>query len=356
MGAGAFSPWEFCSVKLTISDLGPDEEGAWDGYVTEHPAATMFHRAGWRRVIARTYGHRTHYLLARRGGSLCGVLPLVEVRSPLFGHSMVSVGFFVYGGIVANDGEAEVALAGAALELGRSCGVGYVELRSLTPLLSDWITKDDLYATFRQPLEVAEAAALARIPRKKRADVRKSLNSGLVVDVTTDTNRFYDIYAQSVHNLGTPVFPRRLIHTIRAEFGPVCELSLVRKDNEPLAALLSFYFRDEVLPYFGGALPAARPLHAYDLLYWSLMRRAVGQGASTMDFGRSKRGTGAFAYKTYWGFEPTPLAYQFKLMKSARLPEVNPLNPKYRQMVAMWRRLPLGVANRLGPMLARQIG
>ena len=168
----------------------PDEEGAWDGYVTEHPAATMFHRAGWRRVIAQTYGHRTHYLLARRGGSLCGVLPLVEVRSPLFGHSMVSVGFFVYGGIVASDGEAEIALAGAALELGRSSGVGYVELRSLTPLLSDWITKDDLYATFRQPLEVAEAAALARIPRKKRADVRKSLNSGLVVDVTTDTNRF----------------------------------------------------------------------------------------------------------------------------------------------------------------------
>jgi FemAB-related protein (PEP-CTERM system-associated) len=123
-----------------------------------------------------------------------------------------------------------------------------------------------------------------------------------------------------------------------------------------LAALLSFYFKDQVMPYYGGAVPAARPSHAYDLLYWSLMRRAVGRGARVFDFGRSKVGSGAFDYKRFWGFEPTPLAYQYCLVRARTVPDVNPLNPKYRHMVAIWRRLPLPVANRLGPLLARQLG
>ena len=110
------------------------------------------------------------------------------------------------------------------------------------------------------------------------------------------------------------------------------------------------------MPYFGGAVPAARPVHAYDLLYWSLMRRAVARGAAVFDFGRSKLGTGAFDYKRFWGFEPTPLEYQYHLVRAKAVPDVNPLNPKYSRVVAAWRRLPLPVANRLGPLLARQLG
>lgn len=343
-------------MRLTVSDLGGDQEASWDGFVADHPDATLFHLAGWRRVVARAYGHRTHYLAARRGPSLCGVLPLVEIRSRLFGHSLISVGFFVYGGIVADDEETRAALAAAAAERGQRLGVGHVELRSERPDLGEWITKGDLYATFRRTIEVDEGRAMAAVPRKKRADLRKSLNAGLTVEAGIAPADFYAVYAQSLRDLGTPVFPRRLVDAMLHEFGPICELSAVRRGDEPLAALLSFYFRDQVLPYYGGALPAARSLHAYDLLYWSVMRRAVTRGARVMDFGRSKRGTGAFAYKTYWGFEPTPLAYQVKLVGATKPPEVNPLNPRYRRMVSMWQRLPLAVANRLGPMLARQIG
>jgi FemAB-related protein (PEP-CTERM system-associated) len=343
-------------MKLTVAELEPNEKGSWDEFVRDQPGATLFHLAGWQRVIAHAYGHRTHYLVARRGTSLCGILPLVEIRSRLFGHSLISVGFFVYGGIVAEDEAARDALAAAAVERGQRLAVGHIELRSECASLADWITKSELYATFRRELAVGENKAMAQVPRKKRADLRKSLNAGLTVESGSDPCAFYAVYAQSVRDLGTPVFPRRLVDAIAQEFAPICELSMVRQREQPLAVLLSFYFRDQVLPYYSGAVPEARALHAYDLLYWSLMRRAVARGARVMDFGRSKRGTGAFAYKTFWGFEPTPLAYQLKLIGAAKTPEVNPLNPKYRRMVAMWQRLPLAVANRLGPMLARQIG
>lgn len=340
-----------------VATLDAREDRLWDGFVDEQADANLFHRAGWRHVIASAYGHNAFYLIARRRGVICGVLPLIEIRSALFGRALVSVGFFVYGGILATDPAAEAALADAAARLGRELNVAYIELRGDTRAeLAGWPAKSGIYAAFRRPLEAEEAAALQAIPRKKRADLRKALASDLVVDTGIPAGSFHAIYAESLRNLGTPVFPRRFLNAILAQFAPITELSLVRRGTTPLAALLSFYFKDQVLPYYGGAVPAARASHAYDLLYWSLMRRATVRGARVLDFGRSKVGTGAFDYKRFWGFEPTPLTYRYHLVRAASVPDLNPLNPRYRRLVAAWQRLPLPVANRLGPLLARQLG
>lgn len=337
-------------------DAGGTAEAGWDDFVAAHADATLFHRAGWRRVIRAAHGHATPYLLARDRDGVRGVLPLVEVASPVFGRALISTGFFVYGGILAADAAARDALAAAAARLGASRRVDYVELRSERPVLADWATKSELYATFRRRLEPDGEARLKAIPRKKRADVRKSLKAGLITDVGVAPERFHRLYAESVRNLGTPVFALRFVRAICREFPELAELSLVRLGDTPLAALLSFYDRDRVLPYYAGAVPAARPVHAYDHLYWSLMERAVARGVELFDFGRSKTGTGAYDYKRFWGFEPTPLAYQYHLVRAAEVPDVNPLNPKYRLMVRGWQKLPLPVANRLGPWLARQLG
>jgi FemAB-related protein (PEP-CTERM system-associated) len=339
-----------------VATLDSAGEPAWRAFVAAHPDATIFHDPGWRRVVERTYGHRGHYLIARRGAEVAGVLPLIEVKSPLFGHSLISVGFFVYGGILASDDAAREALAAAATQLAQRLGVAHVELRSERPELPDWLVKDGTYATFRRPLEQDEAAAMKAIPRKKRADVRKALASGLEVRTNASPAEFHAVYAESLRNLGTPVFPRRLVEAVLAEFGEKVELSIVEQNGTPLAALLTLFFKDQVLPYYGGAVPAARPTHAYDMLYWSLMRRALGRGGRIFDFGRSKVGTGAFDYKRFWGFEPTPLAYQYRLVRGSSVPDVNPLNPKYQRMVSVWRRLPVPVANRLGPVVARHLG
>lgn len=345
------------SGALEIKALAEGDEAAWDAFVQDCPEATFFHRTGWRRVIESAYGHRAHYLLARRGGVVVGVLPLIHVKSPLFGNALVSTAFSVYGGIAAADGEAAQALAEQATALGRALGVGHVELRHRTPREElGWETKSDLYATFRRTIAADEEANLKAIPRKKRADVRKSLGNGLTVDTAASLDTFHRIYAHSVHSLGTPVFGRRFFELVQREFGPSVEISAVHGKEGPVAALVSFFFRDEVLPYYGGALPAARPLHAYDHMYWTLLCRAAERGCRIYDFGRSKRGTGAFDYKTYWGFEPEALHYQFHLVRSREVPNVNPLNPKYRLMVETWKRLPLSIANAIGPHIARQLG
>lgn len=348
-------PESFDPPPVTLHDLDDVGEAAWDAFVEARPDATFCHRAGWRRVIEATFGHACHFRVARRGGRVVGVLPLVHVRGRLFGDALISTAFCVYGGIAASDAQAAAALLADAIALGERLGVGHIELRHRTPIL-EGSEDSPLYATFRRPLSTDERENFLAIPRKKRADVRKSLNAGLRLRLDAEVDAFYAVYAESVRNLGTPVYPRRFFHEIKRAFGRDVEVSLVEGASGPLAALVTFYFRDEVLPYYGGAVPAARPVHAYDFQYWMLMSRAVERGARLYDFGRSKRGTGAFDYKTFWGFAPEPLHYHHHLIRAPAPPEINPLNPKYRLLVAAWRRLPLWVANRLGPVITRGIG
>jgi FemAB-related protein (PEP-CTERM system-associated) len=337
----------------TVDRIGP---AVWDAFVRGEPSATFFHLSGWQRVVARTYGYDTHYLAAVSDGRIVGVLPLVHLRTRLFGNALISNAFSIGGGIAASDPDAVFALAAAAAALGERLGVDYVELRSETAAVPGWLVKGDTYATFRRRLHPTAEANLKAIPRKKRADVRKGMASGLRVDLSGDIDAFYGFYAERVHKLGSPVFAKRFVRALAEEFGTDCEIAVVHGPAGPVAALASFFFRDRVLPYYGGGTAAARPVHAYDHLYWTLMQRAVARGATEFDFGRSKFGTGAFAYKTFWGFEPTPLRYQYHLVRAGAVPDINPLNPKFRLATDLWQRLPLAVANLAGPWIARQLG
>lgn len=341
-----------------IRVAGLDKIGAavWDAFVLREPSATFFHLSGWQRVVERVYGHRTHYLAAVQDGRVIGVLPLVHVRSPLLGSALISNAFSIGGGIAASEPAVVQCLAQAAIALGEELNTGYIELRSERAILPDWHVKSDVYAGFRRPLAASEAENLKAIPRKKRADVRKSLKNGLRIDRSGDIDSFYRIYAESIRNLGTPVFSKKFLAEICAVFGQDCEISVVHGEQGPVAGLVSFYFRDRVMPYYGGGTAGARATHAFDFLYWSQMLRAMERGAGVFDFGRSKYGTGAFDYKTFWGFEPEPLEYQYHLVKDREVPDINPLNPKYRLFVAAWQRLPLSIANRAGPWFARQLG
>ena len=334
-----------------------DESGfeRWDAFVAACPSATFFHRAGWKRVIEKAFGHRCHFLYAEQDGEISGILPLGEIRSRLFGHSLVSLPFCVYGGIAALNDAAHAALDEEAQRLAAELGVGHLEYRNLTREHPDWSCKD-LYVTFRKAISADNDANMNAIPRKQRAMVRKGIKAGLAGEIDTDSARFFHAYATSVRNLGTPVFSRRYFDLLRAEFGNDCEILTIVKDREVVASVLSFYFRDEVLPYYGGGTGAARAVAGNDFMYWELMRRAAERGYRVFDFGRSKRDTGAFDFKKNWGFEPQPLYYETQLHRAREVPEHNPLNPKYQRFIRVWRRLPLPVANRLGPFIVRNLG
>jgi FemAB-related protein (PEP-CTERM system-associated) len=341
---------------MRLRELTADDTARWNAFVVDCPEATFFHRAEWREVIERAFGHRTWYLYAEDGeGRVCGVLPLARVRSRLFGDTLASLPFAVYGGVAANHPAARAMLEARACELADELGVGSLEMRNREPRHPDWPTKR-LYVTFRKAITADHEANLKAVPRKQRAMVRKGIDAGLAAEPIDDPDRVFAVYAESVRNLGTPVFPRRYFRILQGAFGDDCEGLVVTRDGRDVAAVMSFYFRDEVLPYYGGSRPAARELKGNDYMYWALMRRAVERGARLFDFGRSKEGTGSFAFKRNWGFDPQALHYEYRLVRDRHVPEVSPLNPRYRMFIAAWKHLPLPVANAVGARLSPYLG
>jgi FemAB-related protein (PEP-CTERM system-associated) len=333
----------------------PDRE-AWERFVATCPEATFFHRIEWRELLADVFGHRTHYLVAERDGRLVAVLPLAEVKSVLFGHALVSLPFAERAGVAASDGEAVPALHSAACDLARALGAQHLELRNAVRREPDW-PEQDLYVSFRKAIAAEPDANLRAIPRKQRAMVRKAMQRGLAAEVDPDAGRFFALYADNVHRHGTPALPRRYFDELLRRFGAAAEvLTVVAPDGRPVSGVLSFYFRDEVLPYYAGDRPAARELAANDFKYWELMRRAGERGVRLFDYGRSKRGTGPYDFKRNWGFTPEPLHYEYALLRREAIPQVNPANARYRMPIAAWKRLPRPLANWLGPHIVRNLG
>lgn len=344
---------------VSAAPLG--EAAAWDAYVAAHPAATPFHSRMWCEAVAAATGHRCHLIAARDAtGALTGILPLHHVRSALFGQALVATGFAVDGGILADDDAVAATLADGATDVARSLGVPSVELRGgVLPTAERWMREDGAYAGFTRDLAVDDAAELLAIPRKQRAEVRKVLESGLTVTTGRDEAErrdHYRVYATSVRNLGTPVFPKRLFDAVLDGFGDDADILTVRVDGRAVASVLSLYWRGAVMPYWGGGLAEARALRANELMYYALMRHARAKGCTRFDFGRSKVGTGPFAYKKNWGFEPRPLVYARWLAPGETPRDTNPTSAKYRLQVDLWKKMPLWAANRIGPLIARGLG
>ena len=335
---------------VRTADLGT-EAGKLDAFVLAHSEGTPFHRPQWSRAVEKGTGNRAYYLVAEQGGAITGVLPLSEIRSALFGGSLVSAGFGVGGGILALSSEAGAALTDAAVALAESRNCPSIELRggALPPF---WRQNEGIYAGFVRALPSDEEAILKAIPRKQRAEVRRALGNGLDARFGRDLEGHYRVYSESVRNLGTPVFPRRLFRAMLEEFGNDADILVVSKQCKPLSTVLSFYMKGTVYPYWGGGTDAARGARANELLYFELMKHAAARGCTRFDFGRSKYGTGAFAFKKNWGFESEPLVYAS--WGTAR--ETNPLSPKYRLKIAAWKKLPLWAANLTGPIIAKGLG
>jgi FemAB-related protein (PEP-CTERM system-associated) len=343
-------------MHAVVDELAESDVPQWDAYIAGHPDATFFHRAGWKHVIERSFGQTAHLLAAKTGGRIQGVLPLAHYKSRLFGNALISNGCGMGGGPIADDEQNHGALDGAACALMDDLEADFLEYRRPTRRHSDWPYRDDLYVTFERAIEVGEDQNLKQIPRKQRAVVRKAIEAGLVDEVDRTIDRFYPLYAETVHRLGTPVFSKSYFRNLIEEFGTDCDILTVSDKGKPVSAVLSFYFRDRVMPYYAGAGEEARQLGANDFMYWRLMRRAVDRGYRVFDFGRSKIGSGPCAFKKNWGFEPLPVVHEYRVAGKGGVPEINPRNPKYRTFIAMWKRLPLSMANVLGPLIVRNIG
>lgn len=333
----------------------PDEAARIEAFV-DREQGSLFHRPAWLEAVQRGTGQKAHGLLAERGGAICGWLPLTEIHSPIFGRMLASSGFAVDGGILSTDPDAPLALARAAEDLALRLSCTSIELRG-GPAGRAWQVRTDSHCGFVQPLAGDDEAQLLAIPRKQRAEVRKGLAGDLEVTVGTaaeDRAAHYAVYAESVRNLGTPVFPRSLFD---AALGALdADILTVRHNGTPVASVLSFYHRGAVMPYWGGGTASARALRANDRMYYALMCHARRRGCDRFDFGRSKTGSGAWHFKRNWGFEPQPLAYASWTAPGAEGRDADPTSARHAARIALWKKLPLPVANRLGPWIARGLG
>ena len=341
--------------KIIVRRMQKTDVAAWDAFVDQCPGATFFHRAGWKEVIEASFGHQAHYFLAENNRGILGVLPLVEMQHPIFGHALSSLPFCVYGGIAARSDSAQSLLDAEAQRLATFLEVDHLEYKNLNQVHADWPSKD-IYVTFRKPIDPDVDQNMKNIPRKQRAMVRVGIKNGLSSAVSDDVDEFYRVFSDNQRRHGTPVLPKSYFKTLQRVFRKDCEMLNVLHEGRVISSVLTFYFRDEVLPYYAGDLVEARALAANDFKYWELMRRACERGYRLFDFGRSKVGSGPFHFKKNWGFEPQPLHYEYKLFSGKGVPDKNPLSPKYRLFVAAWKRLPLPVANLIGPHLVKHLG
>ncbi|AZI38008.1 hypothetical protein NT2_02_00670 [Caenibius tardaugens NBRC 16725] len=327
-----------------------------EAFVADCDAGAVFHRPAWLQAVEMGTGQAAVGISAERAGRVVGWLPLTEVHSPLFGRALVSSGFGVGGGILATDQAVAAKLAHAAEELALRHSCATVELRG-GALPRQWDARHDSHCGFAAPLQPDDETQLLAIPRKQRAEVRKGLDANLRVRVGTDEvdrAAHYGVYAESVRNLGTPVFPRSLFDAVLDRLD--ADILTVHHDGEPVASVLSLYHRGAVLPYWGGGTFAARGLRANDRMYFELMRHARLRGCAIFDFGRSKTGSGAYHFKRNWGFEARPLSYATWNAPGHAARDVDPTSARHAARIALWKRLPLALANRLGPFIAKGLG
>ncbi len=338
---------------VQVAMAGPHDRGPWDAFVNGRDDAAGYHAWDWQSVFANAFGHECVYLVARRGGQVEGVLPLVQIKSLIFGNTLTSLPFLNYGGVMADTTDAAEALCAAARDQARIRRCSHVELRHVAaqfPALPCKCHK----VSMRMPLGDGLWDGL---DRKVRNQIRKAEKSGLTVDRggAELVGDFYAVFARNMRDLGTPVYSRRLFEEVLRAFPERSQLHIVRLAGQPVAAGFTYRTATMVQLPWASSIREFNALCPNILLYWDAIQFAHSTGAGVFDMGRSTPGEGTFKFKSQWGAEPVPLHWEYQLMTPGAMPNVSPANPKFQLAIAVWQKLPLSLTTRVGPMIVRAI-
>jgi len=342
---------------LDVVAFGEPDAAAWQRYVDAAPEATCYHRWGWKRVVERTFGVRTHYLAATAGdGTICGVLPLALLSSVAFGRFLVSLPYFNYGGVCAADERVAAALVARAAELARDLGAKHVEFRNVRPDACTLPVKTSK-VSMRLALPADGNTLWNSFPSKLRSQIKRPQKAGMTarfggLDVLDD---FYAVFAVNMRDLGTPVYSRRFFENILREFPESASICVVYADRTPVAAGFVIGFRDMLEIPWASSLREFNSQSPNMLLYWSILEHACERGYRVFDFGRCTVNEGTYRFKEQWGARPVQLYWHYWLKNGGSLPEINPHNPRYAAAIRMWQRLPVRVATLLGPSIVKHL-
>lgn len=343
------------SQRVEVHPLTSSTDASWSDFVERSDRTTFFHELSWKKVLESSFPFQARYFLVRRGGAVTGVLPLFSVDNPFVRPTLVSVPFGVYGGVVAEDAESEGELVERVATLSREEGVSYCELRQVESVDDERLVPKNGYATFIRDLPEDPAECLRMLPRKARAAARQAIHRhSLEISAGPEqVDEFYRLFVHNKRHLGSPVLPRRFFDALFEVLGDRADLMLVRYRGRAVSGVVSFLFKDRVMPYYSGSLHEHEGLQINNFMYLKLMERGVDLGCRSFDFGRSRADSGSYRFKKHQGFQAQALGYQYYLERSKELPDLSPSNPRFRLAEEIWKRLPLPVVRGLGPLLIR---
>jgi FemAB-related protein (PEP-CTERM system-associated) len=344
-------------MNIQLYEKNACDRSDWDRYVAGHPAGTNYHLYGWRHVVERSFGHQACYLAARNSSNqICGILPLVHMKSLLFGSFLVSVPFFNYGGLLCDWNDVATVLLARCRTMLQETGAAHLELRHLSKFGGGLATKEHK-VTMILHLENAEETQWKKLDAKVRNQVRKAEKSGLKAEVghMELLDDFYSVFCRNMRDLGTPVYGKSFFHNILAEFPDSTRIICIKLGDHTVASGILTWFRDTLEVPWASSNRDYRELCPNNLLYWEAIKFSIRKGSARFDFGRSTPGEGTYRFKKQWGAEPVQLYWQYMLDGDAPVPELNPSNPKYRLAISMWQRLPVVLTRTVGPRIARCI-
>jgi serine/alanine adding enzyme len=343
------------AVAIVSSAAGDDER--WDAYVATRPDAHRYHISAWRRIIESSFGHRGYYLRAEdSNGSIRGVLPLVRLRSRMFGDFLVSLPFVNYGGACADNDATTRALVDAAVGLAARLGVRHLELRT-EAAVDCGLRVRSAKVSMRLPLPGSAEQLWKALSTKMRTKIRRVQQEDMTVQIGRDDqlDAFYDVFAVNMRDLGTPVYAKNFFRSVLRELPDSSWVATVFLKSEPVAAGFLIGFRDAIEIPWGSSHRRYNHLRPNFLLYWNLLKFAVERGYGTFDFGRSSPDSGPYQFKAQWDATPVPLNWQYWVPRGEELPNINPQNPKYQLAVRVWQHLPVPLTRLIGPSVVRNI-
>jgi len=345
---------------MTVSVSASIDPERWDGYVNHAAASTLYHLYGWRRVVEESFGHETPYLSASDESSrVIGVLPLVQLQSRLFGHMLVSMPFFNYGGICADREDVRQALLHAAIALATERKVDFIEIRH-DEQNEEWqrgLAKKSAKVSMRLPLPASADELWKSLGSKLRNQIQRPRKEGMTCAIggAELLDGFYDVFSSNMRDLGTPVYSKAFFRNILSQFPDRAWICSVYSDKRPVASGLLIGFKQRIEIPWASSLRSFNRLSPNMLLYWSGLEHACMRGYREFDFGRSTPNEGTYRFKEQWGAKPHPLHWYYWLPGGREMPQVNPRNPKYRTAIALWQRLPVSVTRLIGPGIVKYI-
>lgn len=339
----------------SVIELDRADEAAWDAYVARHPSASIYHLSSWRRLIADWYGHQAHHCYARdtNTGGIVGVLPLIRLRSLLFGDYLVSMPYFNYGGAIADSADVEESLMTHAAALAGQLGCSHIEFRDTATRRGKWAVRTDKVG-MQLELPASVDALWTNLGSKLRAQVKRpQREAGVEVqrggcELLSD---FYDVFSRNMRDLGTPVYPRAMFEDILKTFPQAASIVVVRFAGRAAAAGFLIGFRERLEIPWAASRRELNRLGFNMLLYWETLKFAVEQRYAIFDFGRSSRDGGTHQFKKQWGARETPIHWHYWTAAGREMPNLTPKNSKYGFAINVWKKIPVAVANRLGPWL-----